>query len=121
MHPINAEPDDATERLAPATSTDAGADLAPGTQVGVYVIRGKLGEGGMGRVHLAEQMRPVQRKVALKLIREQVASRSRVPTSTSNARRSRRCSTRRSRACTTPARPTTAILISRWRSSKAHR
>jgi non-specific serine/threonine protein kinase/serine/threonine-protein kinase len=74
MHPINAEPDDATERLAPATSTDAGADLAPGTQVGVYVIRGKLGEGGMGRVHLAEQMRPVQRKVALKLIREQVAS-----------------------------------------------
>lgn len=74
MHPTHAGPDDATELLAPATPADASDDLVPGTQVGVYVIRGKLGEGGMGRVYLAEQLRPVQRKVALKLIREQVAS-----------------------------------------------
>ena len=62
MHPANAEPDDATELLAPAATADVDAGLAPGTQVGAYVIRGKLGEGGMGRVHLAEQLRPVQRK-----------------------------------------------------------
>ncbi|HEU4665214.1 MAG TPA: serine/threonine-protein kinase, partial [Dokdonella sp.] len=37
-------------------------------------IRSVLGEGGMGRVYLAEQLRPVHREVALKLIREQVAS-----------------------------------------------
>lgn len=67
--------DDATE-LLPRSACAAGpsAELAPGTQLGVYEIRALLGEGGMGRVYLAEQLRPVRRKVALKLIREQVAS-----------------------------------------------
>ena len=74
MQPTHAGTDDATELIAPATPADAGDDLSPGTRIGAYVIRGKLGEGGMGRVYLAEQLRPVQRKVALKLIREQVAS-----------------------------------------------
>ncbi|MBS0582816.1 MAG: serine/threonine protein kinase, partial [Proteobacteria bacterium] len=52
---------------------DAGADdrqtLAPGQIVGPYRIVRLLGEGGMGTVHLAEQVQPIQRKVALKLIR----------------------------------------------------
>jgi len=49
-------------------------DLAPGSRLGPYVIRELLGEGGMGRVYLASQLRPVQRQVALKLMRGQVAS-----------------------------------------------
>lgn len=68
--------DEATELLprgVPVSAVGA-AELPAGTQVGVYVIRATLGEGGMGRVYLAEQLRPVRRKVALKLIREQVAS-----------------------------------------------
>ncbi|MCW5579063.1 MAG: protein kinase, partial [Dokdonella sp.] len=72
----NTGPADATDVLpravgAPAPSGDA---LAPGTPIGRYFIRARLGEGGMGQVYLAEQLQPVQRKVALKLIRAQVAT-----------------------------------------------
>ena len=38
-------------------------------RIGPYAILSKLGEGGMGVVFLAEQSEPVQRKVALKLVR----------------------------------------------------
>ena len=66
--------DEATEFQPPVTGVGNGSALEPGALLGPYVIRGVLGEGGMGRVYLAEQMRPVRREVALKLIREQVAS-----------------------------------------------
>jgi WD40 repeat protein len=41
-----------------------------------YTLREVLGEGGMGTVYLAEQTRPVKRKVALKLIRLGMDSRA---------------------------------------------
>jgi serine/threonine protein kinase/tetratricopeptide (TPR) repeat protein len=52
----------------------------PGASVGPYKLLQKLGEGGMGTVYLAEQERPVRRKVALKVIKpgmdtEQVVTR----------------------------------------------
>ncbi|HEV7491954.1 MAG TPA: serine/threonine-protein kinase, partial [Rhodanobacteraceae bacterium] len=74
MHPGDPSASDATEVSGlPGSATSADA-FAPGARFGVYTIRGVLGEGGMGRVYLAEQTRPVRRDVALKLIREQVES-----------------------------------------------
>jgi serine/threonine protein kinase len=48
---------------------------SPGTQIGPYKIREQIGEGGMGEVYVAEQDRPVRRKVALKIIRPGMATR----------------------------------------------
>jgi hypothetical protein len=41
----------------------------PGDQIGRYTLLQKLGEGGCGVVYLAEQSKPVRRRVALKIIK----------------------------------------------------
>jgi serine/threonine protein kinase len=41
----------------------------PGTRIGPYKLLERIGEGGMGVVFMAEQERPVRRKVALKVIK----------------------------------------------------
>jgi serine/threonine protein kinase len=41
----------------------------PGTQIGRYKLLQKFGEGGFGIVYMAEQHRPIRRKVALKIIK----------------------------------------------------
>ncbi|WP_300621712.1 serine/threonine-protein kinase [Dokdonella sp.] len=74
MHVTGVPSDAPTEIHSLPQSAGPGATLADGTTFGVYVIHRVLGEGGMGRVYLAEQTQPVRREVALKLIREQVAS-----------------------------------------------
>ncbi len=47
----------------------------PGTVIGPYKLLQQIGEGGMGVVFMAEQTQPVQRKVALKLIKSGMDSR----------------------------------------------
>jgi WD40 repeat protein/serine/threonine protein kinase len=47
----------------------------PGTVIGPYKLLQQIGEGGMGIVWMAEQTQPVQRKVALKVIKPGMDSR----------------------------------------------
>ncbi|MFO0968312.1 MAG: protein kinase [Gemmataceae bacterium] len=54
---------------APVGATIAEITERPGTVIGKYKILQEIGHGGMGTVFLAEQTQPVQRKVALKLIK----------------------------------------------------
>jgi serine/threonine protein kinase/Flp pilus assembly protein TadD len=48
----------------------------PGTVIGPYKLMEQIGEGGMGLVFVAEQQRPVRRKVALKVIKPGMDSRA---------------------------------------------
>ncbi|MBL9000645.1 MAG: tetratricopeptide repeat protein [Phycisphaerae bacterium] len=68
--------DDAAKFLAsPTAGSSATMTMAatlregPGTRIGPYKILQAIGEGGFGSVFMAEQDQPVQRKVALKIIK----------------------------------------------------
>ncbi len=56
-------------------TVDQPAQEKPGTQIGPYKLLQQIGEGGMGVVYMAEQTEPVQRKVALKVIKPGMDSR----------------------------------------------
>ena len=65
-------PDDFLED--PVAEVDATVERTPlaecpDTTIGPYKLREQVGEGGMGVVFVAEQERPVRRKVALKIIK----------------------------------------------------
>jgi serine/threonine protein kinase/Flp pilus assembly protein TadD len=57
------------------TLDEAPATERPGTVIGPYKLLQQIGEGGMGTVYMAEQTQPVQRKVALKVIKPGMDSR----------------------------------------------
>jgi len=54
---------------AVAAEKMAGMDEQIGSQIGPYLLRQRIGEGGCGVVYLAEQEQPVRRRVALKVIK----------------------------------------------------
>ena len=54
--------------VAPTIDRPAPAE-AVGQQIGRYKLLQQIGEGGFGVVYMAEQHRPVRRKVALKVIK----------------------------------------------------
>ncbi len=51
------------------TSCEPAVSEGPGTVIGPYKLLQQIGEGGFGVVFLAEQERPVRRRVALKVIK----------------------------------------------------
>src|SRR2546426_11794328 len=53
----------------PSTLLASSRAEGPGTRIGPYKLLQQIGEGGMGIVYMAEQERPVRRKVALKIIK----------------------------------------------------
>src|SRR5215472_8373911 len=48
--------------------------LTPGTRLGRYEIRSKIGEGGMGEVYLAQDTTELERTVAIKVLPAELAS-----------------------------------------------
>jgi serine/threonine protein kinase len=59
----------------PNATIDQSFNEGPGKTIGPYKLLQQIGEGGMGTVFMAEQTHPVQRKVALKVIRAGMDSR----------------------------------------------
>ena len=69
------EPVPAAGRPAFATTLIAAQEEGPGAQIGPYKLLQQIGEGGMGVVYLAEQVEPVVRRVALKIIKPGIDTR----------------------------------------------
>ena len=59
----------AVEPPEAATAAWPSSTEGPGATIGPYKLMEQIGEGGMGLVFVAEQERPVRRKVALKIIK----------------------------------------------------
>lgn len=53
----------------PGQTTNLPISERPGVEIGHYKLMEQIGEGGFGLVFVAEQQRPVRRKVALKVIK----------------------------------------------------
>jgi tetratricopeptide (TPR) repeat protein len=60
---------------APGATVDAPISERPGTVIGPYKLLEQIGEGGMGTVWMAEQIEPIQRRVAVKVVKEGMDSR----------------------------------------------
>jgi serine/threonine protein kinase/tetratricopeptide (TPR) repeat protein len=61
----SAKPDGDADASAPKNSPNEG----PGTRIGPYKLLQKIGEGGFGIVYMAEQDKPVHRRLAFKIIK----------------------------------------------------
>ena len=57
------------QQILSATESAVDSDLSESKRIGPYKLLQKLGEGGGGVVYMAEQEQPIRRRVALKLIK----------------------------------------------------
>ena len=61
------------KEVASSDASETGIDFSPGgktgERIGPYKLLEQIGEGGMGLVWMAEQEKPVRRRVALKVIK----------------------------------------------------
>jgi WD40 repeat protein/serine/threonine protein kinase len=73
--PGNKEEHIPAEEESIPTASYGDVDAGPGATIGHYKLLSILGEGGYGIVYLAEQQRPVKRRVALKVIKPGMDSR----------------------------------------------
>jgi eukaryotic-like serine/threonine-protein kinase len=64
-----------TDNSDPTVNAILPPEVQPGTTIGPYKLIQKIGEGGMGAVFVAEQLRPVKRRVAVKVIKPGMDSR----------------------------------------------
>ena len=64
-----------SDALSPTASLEIFTEK-PGSQIDRYKLLNVLGEGGMGIVYLAEQERPIKRRIALKVIKPGMDSKS---------------------------------------------
>jgi serine/threonine protein kinase/tetratricopeptide (TPR) repeat protein len=64
-------PDDpaGSSTARPVHDSHSASEIPAGTRIGPYKLLERIGEGGFGAVYLAEQREPVQRRVALKIIK----------------------------------------------------
>jgi len=62
-------PDDESHRSLVSTATSGGISEQAGAIIGPYKLMEQIGQGGFGLVFVAEQLRPVKRRVALKIIK----------------------------------------------------
>jgi serine/threonine protein kinase/WD40 repeat protein len=69
LEPQTPKPETQPVKTIKISATDNPADDAVGRMVGHYKLLEKLGEGGCGAVYVAEQTAPVRRRVALKVIK----------------------------------------------------
>ena len=67
--------DTSTDRLLDHSLFPDSIGIQEGETIGVYTLRKEIAQGGMGIVFLAEQVEPVQRNVALKIIKPGVDTR----------------------------------------------
>src|SRR3989454_1575759 len=65
-----------TTHVAAATQSAPAATEKPGDRIGRYKLLQNIGEGGCGVVYMAEQEEPVRRRVALKIIKLGMDTRS---------------------------------------------
>jgi WD40 repeat protein/serine/threonine protein kinase len=65
-----------SSQQAQTVRLDTRLDEGPGTVIGRYKLLQAIGEGGMGVVYMAEQEEPVRRRVALKIIKRGMDTKS---------------------------------------------
>ena len=93
----------------------------PGTAIGPYKLLEPIGEGGMGVVFMAEQTRPVRRRVALKVIKPGMDTSQVVARFEAERQALALMDHPNIARSSTPAPPTAAAPTSSWSWSRASR